>query len=293
MRAALDRAARVRSQPSPEAGTSDERHGDPGYYLIGRGRRGFERSLGFRRDFRLGMLRFILAGATPGYLGTLAVLTALVLAIPLDLARAAGLNTPGLIVLGSALIPASDLAIVLLNRGVAAVVPPASAQLELRDGVPAEFRTMWWCRRCLTGRRSRRQIERLEVPTSRMRTATCDSRCSPTGPMRLPNRRPGTTTFWRRLSRASHASIRVTDRPRMAAIGSCSTIAAGSGTRARASGWDGSASAASCTSSIACCAARPIRRFSGRIRHRRPSGVRYVSRSTPPPGCPSAPSSGS
>jgi cyclic beta-1,2-glucan synthetase len=52
---------------------------DPGYYLLSRGRLAFEKRLGFRVPLRIRLRRFSRAHATPGYLGTIAVLTALLL----------------------------------------------------------------------------------------------------------------------------------------------------------------------------------------------------------------------
>ena len=52
---------------------------DPGYYLLSRGRPAFERHLGFRVPLRIRLRRFHRAHATAGYLGTIALLTALLL----------------------------------------------------------------------------------------------------------------------------------------------------------------------------------------------------------------------
>ena len=91
------------------------------------------------------------------------------------------------------------------------------------------------------------------------------SRCCRTG--RTPTRRPTreTPTSWRRPLPASSGSTAAIRPPKAAIASSCCTGVA-SGTRRRDAGWDGSASAASCTSSIACCAARPTRHSSTRER---------------------------
>src|SRR6185295_13820622 len=101
-----------------------------------------------------------------GYLGTLLLFMALILALPLAISAATGVHAVGLVVLALlAVVPASDLAVALLNRGVTALVPPSvPPRLELRDGVPAEFRTMVVVPTLLTGRAEvEEQIERLEV----------------------------------------------------------------------------------------------------------------------------------
>jgi len=123
---------------------SAERRADPGFYLVGPGRREFERELGYRPRLAQWVLRLYVRGATPGYLGTLALLTAAIVIVPLLLADRAGAARWVLVVLGGlGLLPASDLAIGVINRWVTAVVPPRlHPRLELRDGIPSTFRTM-------------------------------------------------------------------------------------------------------------------------------------------------------
>ncbi|HXH62854.1 MAG TPA: hypothetical protein VNG95_01655, partial [Gemmatimonadales bacterium] len=161
---ALTRAERARAQAPGIGASGDERAGDPGYHLIGPGRRAFERAIGFRPRLGLRLQRAFINAATPGYLGTLLVLTALVVAVPLALAT--GLSAAGMIVLGLlAVVPASDLAIALLNRGVTALVAPSLLpRLEWPRGVPAEFRTMVAVPTLLFGLADvEEQVERLEV----------------------------------------------------------------------------------------------------------------------------------
>src|SRR4029077_4825378 len=85
-----------------------------------------------------------LSGATPGYLTTIAAVTGLLLALPLLAAHLSGMS-PGALVLMAllAMIPASDLALALINRDVTGLIGPRSLpRLELRDGVPASMRTL-------------------------------------------------------------------------------------------------------------------------------------------------------
>ena len=120
---------------------------DPGYYLISHGRLDFERELGFHVRGAAGLLRLYVRAAVPGYLGTIAALTAIILALPLTHAHAFGVRTPYLVLLGLlASVPASDLAIALINRVVTDLLGPRTLpRLELRDGVPE--RTADDCRR--------------------------------------------------------------------------------------------------------------------------------------------------
>ncbi len=165
-RAAVAHAELAHASPPTPASERDERWTDPGYYLVGNGRRAFERTLGFRATPALWLMRIFIALATPGYLGTIAVVTAAIVALPLMICRAMGVNDAGLIVLGLlAAVPASDLAIALINRGVTMLVPPAiPPRFELKQGIPPELRTMVVVPTLLSSRDdAEEQVERLEV----------------------------------------------------------------------------------------------------------------------------------
>jgi cyclic beta-1,2-glucan synthetase len=152
--------------PRPEDGRMDSRRADPGYYLIAGGRLAFERELGYRVPPRLWLRRSFLAWATPGYLGTLAVCTALVLALPLWLGGAAGAGSLTLACLCLlALVPASDLAIDLVNAWVMERLGPrVLPRLELREGVPPELRTLVAVPTLLTAAAEiEEQVARLEI----------------------------------------------------------------------------------------------------------------------------------
>ena len=69
------------------ADISAERQTEPCYHLISRGRPAFERELGVRISWKSWLLRLYIQSAVPGYLATIAVLTALILALPLLRAR--------------------------------------------------------------------------------------------------------------------------------------------------------------------------------------------------------------
>ncbi|MEO5825664.1 MAG: glucoamylase family protein [Gemmatimonadales bacterium] len=163
------REALLRSAPppAPPGGVPREsRQDDPGYYLFGRGRREFERGVGYRPSAVRRVFRAYLDAAVPGYLGSILVLTAMVLAIPIVLARSAGVAPFDLVLLSIlALIPASDLAIALLNRSVTAIVPPSLLpRLELRTGIPPELRTLVVIPTLFTSHEEIAEtVERLEV----------------------------------------------------------------------------------------------------------------------------------
>ena len=117
---------------------------DPGYFLIADGRPAFEISLEVRLSTKVRLRRAYLKAATPAYLGSLALMTALVLAVPVLLSLSGGAVGPGLLLVAIlALGPASDLAIALVNRGVTSLLGPRTLpRLELADGVPSGLRTL-------------------------------------------------------------------------------------------------------------------------------------------------------
>ena len=142
------------------------RQQDPGYYLISTGRRAFETELGFRVPMREWLVRANTAAGILGYAGAIAIMTAVVLALPLLAVAEPGVSGSALFLLALlALVPASDVAVALVNRLVTnrfgATALPA---LELREGVPPSLRTMVAVPTLLTTRADvEEQIERLEV----------------------------------------------------------------------------------------------------------------------------------
>ena len=163
---AVQRAKRSRAELHGDGHPPDERKADPGYYLISRGRLEFERELGFQVAWRRGVLRVYVRHAVPGYLGTIALMTALILALPLAHARELHVSAAILVLFALlASVPASDLAIALINRVVADLFGPRTlARLELRDGVPQDLRTIIVVPTLLTSRDAiKEQVERLEI----------------------------------------------------------------------------------------------------------------------------------
>jgi cyclic beta-1,2-glucan synthetase len=125
-------------------GVPERAEEDPGFYLLSKGRRDFERQLGFRFHPRLWLQRAYRAHATGGYLGGIAVLTALQLCALLFTAWSAGAAVWALVLLAVlGFVPASDIAVSLVHRLVAALLPPTRLpKLELAQGVPPELRTL-------------------------------------------------------------------------------------------------------------------------------------------------------
>ena len=150
---------------------SAERAADPGYHLIAEGRRAFEKSIGFVPPIHLRINRFNIHLGIAGYVGAnLLIATGLMTLLMWTLYRAsqsAGLLNPWLLAAVAVLgfLPATEVAVALVNRIITrrfgATILPA---LELKDGVPAEFRTIVAIPTLLTSEADLlEQIERLEI----------------------------------------------------------------------------------------------------------------------------------
>jgi cyclic beta-1,2-glucan synthetase len=142
------------------------RHAEPGYHLISRGRPAFERELGFHIPWQRRLLRWYVRNAVPCYLGTIAIVSAIILTLPLLRSHRAGVTPGGLLLLAFlAAVPASDLAIALIHRAVNGLLGPRRlARLELRDGIPQDLRTMVVMPTLLTTPAEiAEHVERLEV----------------------------------------------------------------------------------------------------------------------------------
>ncbi|MDB5392922.1 MAG: glycosyltransferase 36 associated family protein [Rhodospirillales bacterium] len=122
-----------------------DRRRDPGYYLIARGRKAFEAALGFRVPARQWLARVNASFGIFGYLGMIGLATASLLAVALVATVQTGeLHGWPIVLLGLlGLVPASDLAMALINQAAIERFGPAILPgLELRDGIPADLRTM-------------------------------------------------------------------------------------------------------------------------------------------------------
>jgi cyclic beta-1,2-glucan glucanotransferase len=132
---------------TPPSTGSEERpppRREPGHYLISHGRIAFERSLGVQVPRPVRFRRRYVFLASRGYVASIAIVTALLAAVPLGLSALAGPAGVGLVVVALlALAPASDLAVALVNRSVTGVLGPRRLpRLDLDAGVPTELRTL-------------------------------------------------------------------------------------------------------------------------------------------------------
>ena len=122
------------------------RRGDPGYFLISEGRTALERALDVRPPLATRLRRAFVRFPSTGYLGTVTLLTLAILAVPLLLL--AGDRAAASLVVILAIVPASELAVAIVNRIVTRVVGPRTLpRLELDDGVPPSC-ARWSSFRC-------------------------------------------------------------------------------------------------------------------------------------------------
>ncbi|HEX9639698.1 MAG TPA: glycosyl transferase, partial [Candidatus Krumholzibacteria bacterium] len=130
----VDQAADFTARPQ---GLLADREAHLGYWLIDNGRRAFERRIGYRPPVRGWLRRAYVAFATPGYLGTITIVTGLLLTLLLAYLALLGEDWGIVVVLALlTLVPATDLAIAIVHRDVTELLGPRRLpKLDLKDGV--------------------------------------------------------------------------------------------------------------------------------------------------------------
>jgi cyclic beta-1,2-glucan synthetase len=158
----ITRAALITASECRDDG--DKRTGDPGYYLIAGGRRAFEKNILYYPPVRRLTSRVIARIGIGGYIGGILVVAAMVLLMPL-MAFGMPPGWPFVVLALLGMSPAMDLSVALINRLAmrlfgASILPG----LELKDGIPANLRTLVAVPTMLTGKAAiKEHIERLEV----------------------------------------------------------------------------------------------------------------------------------
>jgi len=136
---AIESARQAAEQTEPASRASHV-----GYHLIGPGRHELEIDVAYRPRLRQRVRRLLFAHATLFYLGSIALLTTLGLALAIVMARMA--QAPGWMLawVGAvALLPAIEFAVALVQRVVHRIARPRPLpRLDLRGGVPESARTM-------------------------------------------------------------------------------------------------------------------------------------------------------
>ncbi len=165
-RRAIELAAQARLTSGASPGAAPSRDQEPGYYLISKGRRALEASLGYRVPVSRWAVRAGAATGILGYVGAIAFLVAFFVALAVLGVAQFGIHGWILAVLALfSLAPASEVAVALVNRRVAFDVGPTTLPaLELREGVPERLRTMVVVPVLLTSARElEAHLKRLEV----------------------------------------------------------------------------------------------------------------------------------
>ena len=139
----IDKVARLANSKGRDGASLAPSRLDLGYHLISRGRAELEAELGFKPRLRQRLMRSYIARATKAYLGSIAILSVVALAWPVELAweaHASPLLLSLLIVLG--LFPALEIGVALVNRIVPKLVGPRHLpRLKLDQGVPGSAAT--------------------------------------------------------------------------------------------------------------------------------------------------------
>jgi cyclic beta-1,2-glucan synthetase len=142
-----------------------ERRRDPGYHLIGAGRRAFEVAVGYRPSLWSYLGRFTLREAGD-YIAAIVLIAGIVLFLPMIVLQSWGVTGYRLALLALlGMVPSVDAAIALVNRaitrGLGATILPG---LALREGIPPHLRTLIVVPSLLTtGAAIEEHVARLEI----------------------------------------------------------------------------------------------------------------------------------
>ncbi|MFM4701925.1 GH36-type glycosyl hydrolase domain-containing protein [Aeromonas bivalvium] len=116
---------------------------DPGYHLIAEGRPALEAALGFRPPLRLRLHRFYARLGIQGYIGIIALLTLLLLALSHALLVSPDEPGPLWLFLLFAILPANAVALALVNYLISCrLVPRPLPAMDLSHGIPSSLRTL-------------------------------------------------------------------------------------------------------------------------------------------------------
>ena len=122
----------------------DSKACEPGYYLLGKGRRALEAKIGFRQRWRDIPAAITQKGGLPGYITSVVLLAGVILSLPA--LALVGQNTQNgilLVLLLSGFLPAVDLAVAIINQAISHEIQPQIIPgFELSKGVPSHARTL-------------------------------------------------------------------------------------------------------------------------------------------------------
>jgi len=140
MRVALKAVERARQVAERQR---EARGAHVGHYLIGSARGRFEEGIGWTPGAKLRIRRFAFRHATPGYLGAIALGTLLLVAIAVGYASVRGWDGLKLVLVALlTVVPASELAIQVVQQVIARLIPPRRLPRLDLDQVGDAARTM-------------------------------------------------------------------------------------------------------------------------------------------------------
>lgn len=125
-------------------GAREERSRTVAYHLIGRGRPAFEAAFNCRLPLRSRSLRWLRSHAGPVYFGAVAAVLTAVMAAGLFAAATSGAGIWMLLAFAvSAVWPASEVAIQIVNYMFGCIIPPSLLpRMSFKSGIPEEFKTL-------------------------------------------------------------------------------------------------------------------------------------------------------
>jgi cyclic beta-1,2-glucan synthetase len=137
------RAVESARQAAESVGLGD-RAAHVGHHLIGKGRRDLETDVAYRPRLGQRWRRFVFGHATGAYLGSITLLTVVMVGLAVAYARAQGAGSWLQVAVALLLLlPTSDLAIAVVQRLASRLAPPRRLpRLEFADRIPADERTM-------------------------------------------------------------------------------------------------------------------------------------------------------
>ncbi len=154
------------AEEKPADGQNSRRTSHVGYFLVDSGLHKLEKRFSYRPSFVERIRRFFLRHSTATYLGSLTLLTALIMALLVTAMFMTGASWPLLIVTGLlALVPATDLAVSVLNWDVTHFFPPRLLpRMDTAEGIPPDACTMVVVPSILSSESQVQElVERLEV----------------------------------------------------------------------------------------------------------------------------------
>ena len=152
-----------------EAADADERvpaSDHVGHWIVGKGARALGKTVGYRPTASRRLLWLSQRHPTNVYLGSIALVTALGLAVSVLVADAAGATAGWLaLTVAAAFLPILDFAVTFVNWNVVRFLPPRRlSRLDYREGIPPEQRTFVVIPTLITSPgHAREMVERLEV----------------------------------------------------------------------------------------------------------------------------------